>query len=464
MCSARNEWSRNDARREGRTYENALRFRAPCYARFMRVLEMHATTEAFSRSTGRNAVAAAAYRSGERLTCEREGSVHDYTAKRGVEHSELVVPERAKEWATDREAVWNAMEEHSARRNAIIAREWRIGLPHELDAEQRRELAVEHGRMLSERYGVVADVAIHEPDCNGDERNYHAHILLSPREATEYGFGERVGQELSNAERRRAGLGSNSDDLREVREQIADAQNHRLRSLGIETHVEHRSFKDRGIELEPEKHVGPGGVGRERKEQDSDRATLRDERRERNAVAIEGDATSVLRRVTEKRATFTENDLDAELKRHFTDDERRTQAREAIVEGDQMVRLSGRHIDERTGEEVAPERFTTREMMQVEGRMIERARDMSENGGHGVSEGNVERALAARSYLSDEQKEAVRHVTAKGDCKIVVGAAGAGKSTTMAVAREAWEAEGMRVRGAALSAVAAQNLEDGSGI
>ena len=114
------------------------------------------------------------------------------------------------------------------------------------------------------------------------------------------------------------------------------------------------------------------------------------------------------------------------------------------------------------------DRFTTREMIEAEQRLHRVAKLMADRERHEVRDRDREVALAraeARSLvLSDEQADALAHVTDGRDLGIVVGHAGTGKSAMLGVAREAWEAASYEVRGVALSGIAAENLESGSGI
>ena len=152
----------------------------------------HCQVKSVSRGQGRSAVAAAAYRASARLECAREGRVHDYTRKRGVEAAFVVAPEGAPDWASDRERLWNAAEEAERRKNSVVAREWEVALPHELGPEQRRGVVVDFARALAERYGVAADVAIHAPHAQGDQRNHHAHVLTTTRAMGEDGLGAKT--------------------------------------------------------------------------------------------------------------------------------------------------------------------------------------------------------------------------------------------------------------------------------
>lgn len=151
----------------------------------------HLSVKTISRSAGRTATAAAAYRAGVEITDERTGDVHDYRRKGGIESAELVLPAEAPEWASDRNAVWNAAEQAETRRNSTVAREFEIALPSELSAIERQRLARDFAREIVDRHGCVADVCIHAPDRGGDNRNHHAHILLTTRRLKPSGFTEK---------------------------------------------------------------------------------------------------------------------------------------------------------------------------------------------------------------------------------------------------------------------------------
>ena len=100
----------------------------------------HFSVKAISRSAGRSAVACAAYRSGEKLNCERYGLEQDYTKKTGVEYKKIYAPENAKKELLNREKLWNTVEQVERRKDATLAREFEIAFPHEFNAEQRQDL------------------------------------------------------------------------------------------------------------------------------------------------------------------------------------------------------------------------------------------------------------------------------------------------------------------------------------
>ena len=141
-----------------------------------------------SRSQGRSATAAIAYRVAERIEDRRTGLVFDYAAKSGVEHTEILAPDHAPDWVSDRSELWNRVEESETRKNSQVAREVRVALPAELTHAARVELVRDFAQAQFVDRGMVADIALHAPGRAGDERNHHAHILLTTREVDADGF------------------------------------------------------------------------------------------------------------------------------------------------------------------------------------------------------------------------------------------------------------------------------------
>ncbi|MET3763120.1 MobQ family relaxase [Sphingomonas sp. UYEF23] len=215
----------------------------------------HLAVKTVSRSAGRTATAAAAYRAGVEIADERTGVVHDYTRKQGIEHLEIVAPADAPEWVRDRSALWNAAEQAETRKNSTVAREYEIALPAELSADERRTLTLDLAREISERHGVAVDVAIHAPGRQGDQRNHHAHLLTTTRRIGAEGLGEKS-RELDQ---------KTSGEVERWRARYAEMQNAALERAQVAERVDHRSHQRRGIEQEATVHMGPGVAAMERR-------------------------------------------------------------------------------------------------------------------------------------------------------------------------------------------------------
>lgn len=158
-----------------------------------------AEVKTVKRSSGRSAVAAAAYRAGAVMHDERTGLTHDYTRKGGVAWSGVLLPEFAPAAFADPTRLWNEAEKADNRKNSITARELLLSLPAALDDEARRRIVEEVARFLTSRYGVAVHAAIHRPDRKGDERNHHAHIMFTTRRVGPEGLTEKT-RELDDQE------------------------------------------------------------------------------------------------------------------------------------------------------------------------------------------------------------------------------------------------------------------------
>ena len=209
----------------------------------------HFSVKNISRADGRSAVAAAAYRSGEKLIDERQGKEQDYTKKTGVELKKIYAPEHTNPELLDRNQLWNKVEKIESRKNSQLAREFEIAFPQELNQEQRQKMLDELCQKIVERHGVVVDAAIHTPHTasGSDERNYHAHILLTTRSINERG-------ELGNKTREFNDHGK--QQVEHWREQFAELCNHHLEQVGSLERVDHRSYKAQGLGLEATQHEG----------------------------------------------------------------------------------------------------------------------------------------------------------------------------------------------------------------
>jgi ATP-dependent exoDNAse (exonuclease V) alpha subunit len=208
-----------------------------------------------ARSAGRRATAAAAYRAGERIRDDRSGELHNYSRRRDVLHTEILLPSQFDgmhvTWARNRERLWNTAEHAEKRHNSRVAREYQLSLPVELDAGQRLGLARSFAREIAERYKVAVDLAVHEPRSDGDPRNFHAHLLTTTREVTPAGLGAKAGLDMSPLERRRHELPDHRQEFINIRERWATLTNQALHDANVSARVDHRSLAAQGIDREP---------------------------------------------------------------------------------------------------------------------------------------------------------------------------------------------------------------------
>ena len=217
----------------------------------------HLSVKSVSRATGRSAPAAAAYRTATRIENERDGLVHDYTRRGGVEDAFLVVPKDAA-WAQDRSALWNAAEGAEKRKDAKVAREYELALPHELSPAQRRALARGFAQEVVKRFGVAADTAIHAPHPEGDQRNWHAHVLTTTRVVTAEGMGAKT-RELDVIQ-------TSGPAVEALRALWAVRVNQALERAQVADRVGHRSLDRQGLgDLVATQHLGPAASGMERR-------------------------------------------------------------------------------------------------------------------------------------------------------------------------------------------------------
>lgn len=200
----------------------------------------HLRATMISRSQGRSATAAIAYRVAERIEDRRTGLTFDYAARGGVDHTEILAPDHAPDWVRDRSELWNRVEEFETRKNSQVAREVRVALPDELTHAQRVALVRDYAQAQFVDRGMVADIALHAPGREGDERNHHAHILLTTREVDADGFTTK-NRDWNKVE-----------VLEGWREAWARDSNAALERAGIEDRVDHRTLvaqRDEALEL-----------------------------------------------------------------------------------------------------------------------------------------------------------------------------------------------------------------------
>jgi Ti-type conjugative transfer relaxase TraA len=409
----------------------------------------HLHVKVIGRKSGSSAVASAAYRSGSRLRDERLDRSHDFSAKRGVVHSEVLLPENAPEAWSDRARLWNDVEAFEIRKDAQLAREVEFAIPREMSEAQGIELARDFAQGEFVDRGMIADLNVHWDMAEDGSLKPHAHVMLTMRAVDEDGFGPKVRD------------WNRTDMVERWRERWAELANERLAELDIDARIDHRSFEAQGIALEPQSQIGASaqrieGEGIEA----ADRAEMHREIARGNGERIIANPDLGLDAITHQQSTFTRRDMAKFADRHSDGVDQFNAVMGAMRGTPNLVELGkdGRGED----------RFTTRDMIEAERRLHHAAELMAERERHEVDDADRQAALArveqSGLVLSGEQSDALGHITEGRDLGIVVGYAGTGKSAMLGVAREAWEAAGYEVRGVALSGVAAENLESGSGI
>jgi len=271
----------------------------------------HCSVKPVSRSAGRSVVAAAAYRIGERLYDERTQTTHDYRRRGGVEASFTIAPANAPEWASDPAQLWNAAETAENRSNSRTAREIELALPSSVSAEEREQIARDFAEHLVNRYGVSVMVALHEPSKHGDDRNHHAHILMTTRRMDADGLGNKT-RELDDQKQGKV-------EVFHIREYAADLINEALAKAGHDERIDHRSFKDRGIEQIPTEHLGHEAAAMERKGKKSRKGERNREVKEANQTTgaliqerEELDQQIETIRAEERNATYWQDRIKAE--------------------------------------------------------------------------------------------------------------------------------------------------------
>ncbi len=231
------------------------------------------------RSTGGNAVAAAAYRSGEKLKgercevnpetgkLERAPETFDYTRKQAVVESFILAPNGAQEWVTDRAQLWQKVEAQEKRKDSQLSREFIVSLPRELTLKASAELVRDFVTRELVSRGMVADVSIHNPMAGDGKSNPHAHIMTTMRDLDGDGFSRLKRRDWNAAFGNTEGKGkkggvTDTKGLVSLRERWADSVNHALEDADSSARVDHRSLKDQGLNLEPQKKIGIHGKGR----------------------------------------------------------------------------------------------------------------------------------------------------------------------------------------------------------
>ena len=259
----------------------------------------HLCIKIISRDKGKSAVAASAYRSGEKIKNEYDGILHDFTRKGGIAHTEILLPQNAPQEFSDRGILWNSVEKIEKSKNSQLAREIEVALPKELDREKQINLVREYVKENFVKVGMCADIAIHDKN----DGNPHCHILLTMRplnEDTTWGAkskkeyildenGEKVKLKNGNYKTRKINTTDWNEQYKaeEWRKAWADITNKYLEENSIQDKVDHRSYQRQGIEQIPTIHLGVSATQMEKKGIATDRGNINREIKHHNKILRE---------------------------------------------------------------------------------------------------------------------------------------------------------------------------------
>ena len=211
----------------------------------------HCSIKIISRGKGKSAVAAAAYRAGEKIINQYDGRLNDYTRKSGIVHTEILLSDNAPSEYADRTVLWNAVETSERYKTAQLSREIEVALPKEMNEIQHRSLVREYVKLNFVDKGMCADICIHDKK----DGNPHAHILLTMRPIKLDGSWEAKSKTVDGVKIPTVDWNEHTK-AEEWRKNWAEITNKYLEKLNIDERIDHRSFKRQGLEQLPTIHLG----------------------------------------------------------------------------------------------------------------------------------------------------------------------------------------------------------------
>ncbi len=481
----------------------------------------HLHVKVIQRSKGQNVIAASAYRRAARLRDHKEEKDFDFTAKKHVIYSDLMVPDNAPAWVKElvelheknpskaAEKLWNGMDAAEKRVDSRLAREIEFALPIELNEAQGIQLAREFIKDQMVSRGMLADWSVH-----WDKGNPHVHVLLTMRSLTDTGFGQRMREWDSKVL------------LQTWREQWAEYANFHLHLHHHNTRIDHRSYEEQGIDLIPGMHQGKAAQEKARRGKSIDRIEEADAIRRLNLARLSENAEIVFHQLSTLGDTFTDTQIANVLGRYvdvtsgsfarnkiksnipntktpletalenadaltpdaikrilqiisthesvFTEKEiskavsHLTEQPDAFAKVVAAIKQSSKVIPLGMGED-GRERFTTRTLFETEN-TIQQLADKLKACWHIHMPEQKKQAILAQHQaqtgksLTDEQKTAINHILKPHAIACIVGRAGTGKSFCLGVAKAIWESQNVSVYGIALSGIAADGLSKDIGL
>jgi Ti-type conjugative transfer relaxase TraA len=428
----------------------------------------HLHAKMIGKST-HNTVGAIAYRSGTMLVDEKTGEVVNYRNK-SVEHVELILPENTPVWAQElrneisenREEglqnLINIMEKAEKRKDAQVWREVEFSLPRELTGEQNLKLAQEFAQDYIAKRGMPVLINAHfDVDTETGERKPHIHATISTRPFQEEGLGFK---DTAWNDRKL---------VQNLREELCNVINFHLKLHGHEARVDHRSYVERGIDLEPQPKMGKNVLQMERRAQDisdaprsgfdspvTEKGKSWKNTRLKNVYQIVSRPEIIFDILNDRQSTFEWADVKGVLFRHIDDKDLAENLESKLRTSSELIVLNSEKSV-----------FTSKAYARQEEKLSHVAEILSRRGGFSVSKEAFEKELEESnrhlmekhgSGFSKDQKEALRHLCSEDSLSCLVGYAGSGKTTVLGTAQKAWEASGYRVQGLAPTGRASKAL------
>ena len=384
-----------------------------------------------------------AYRSGSKLHEKRTGLIYDYSRKAGVVHSEIMLPTDAPDWMQDREKLWNGVDAAEKRCDAQTGREVRVALPQELTTQQQLDVlrSFSDGAFVSR--GMVVDFSLH----HDNPQNPHAHIVMTTRGIDGDGFGLKCRD------------WNNKDLFLEWRESWADACNRSLSRAGHDMRIDHRSYAEQGVALQPSVHVGKDA---DRAKADVDGFVVQERLQEQDRIARENGATIIafpeiaLHALSMQRATFSREDVGQWLFSRTGDAEQFAKALGAVMSHEDVVRLESRDQNRDAC-------FTTKQAQEAELVMKAQAGELLKQEQHQVPKQDLDQACA-QQCLNAEQREVVELAIDGPGLTVVACDKGGDRARMLDAARSAWSGQGYHVTAVAASGAVARSFQQDTGI